>query len=73
MAAPGYSWRWGGGGSKVRSLLQYPKRVHFASLMLLGNCWGPERRAPLTNNLITPRKSCAELPKPRNMAKDHQS
>jgi hypothetical protein len=43
----------------VRSLLSlvlYPKRVHFASLMLLANCWGARRRAPLTTGLIIPQK-----------------
>jgi hypothetical protein len=35
----------GRGGSRVHSLhslIMYPKRVHFASLMLAANYWGPD-------------------------------
>jgi hypothetical protein len=44
----------GGGGPRVRSLLSlvsYPKHVHFTSLTLAANYWGPGRFTPQTKGI----------------------
>jgi hypothetical protein len=64
------------GGSRVCNLLSlvwYPKRVHFASLMLLAKHWGPKRRAPLPKGFITPQKVSHRITHACPMTKDRQS